>query len=992
MNMRSAEPFRQLRRVLLAGSAIACFGGAALAQSQTHAYDIPAQPAAEALNRFASQSGLRLLFPYEAVAGKRTRPVSGSISEQAALGRLLADTGLVVVSREGDVVTLGAPGFQDTARPAETATPVGVDEVVVTASRLNRADVPTPLTTLDSEMLREASRPNYIASLNDMPQFKASWSPSVSGASFYAASFGVDLRGLGGSRTLVLVDGRRLVGGYANGLVSADLSVIPGTVVNRVDVVTGSASAAWGSSAVAGVVNVIINDSFEGVKVGGHYGVSSRDDVAEWKVEAVAGRSFADDRGHIILGGEFIDNEGGGPRSSRRNVGRWVLVPNPAYTPTNGQKALIFSPNVGWADASLGGLILSGVNRGQTFNPDGTLRAFNFGRVSGVNSIGGEAPSGDDTSRFAAPYERYSLMGRVTYDFSDTLKLTADLLHSRVHDDYQSIIDHSRGNIPISINNAFLPAAVRNQMLAAGETSFVMGRFNSDYALLSNDFSRRTTQATVALDGAFGGGWRWNAYYSRGRYDERIQLSNLRIRANFANAVDSVINPATGTPICRIALTNPATTCVPINLFGFGAPSQAARDYVNGVGLLHMKGKLDTGGFTVRGEAFETWAGPVSVAAGVEARREEANQTVGALDRANAFILSNFAPLSGDNTTKEAFGEVLVPLVRDLPGLELLQFNGAARITDDDLGSIWSWKLGFTNKIADGVQARFTHSRDIRSPNLVELNAGQQLNQTVVSDPQLGQTYTVRAMTGGNPNLRPETSKTTTFGVTLSPPQVPRLVVSADYFDIRIDKAISTIAAQTIINLCAQGNQTLCAAVIRGPDGRITETLSTLLNFQEIRTNGLDLAVSYNFSLPNGARIGLRSTGTWALKYETNNGIAPIDVLGSQGTIGSAGVPKLGLNSAVSYESERLQLTLRNRFISAGVYATTLDVQNGRIPAYTYFDLGGSYKFDVADGREVEVFANINNLLDKAPPVGSQFSPYYDVIGRYMIVGARAKF
>jgi iron complex outermembrane receptor protein len=992
MEVRSTAVFRQLRHALLAGAAIACLGGGAMAQTQTHAYNIPAQAAPEALNRFANQSGLRILFPYEAVAGKRTRPVSGTMSEQAALDRLLADTGLVMVSREGDVVTLGTARFQDPTPSVEAAPAVGLDEVVVTASRLNRADVPTPLTVLSSEVLREGARANFIASLTDMPQFKASWSPQVTGGSFAAASFSVDLRGLGSARSLVLVDGRRLAGGYSNGAAGIDLSVVPGVMVDRVDVVTGSASAAWGSNAVAGVVNVIIDDELEGVRVGGRYGISTRDDVEERQFEAVGGWRFAEDKGHLIVGSEYIDNEGGRPKTSRTNVGRWGAVPNPAYAPTNGQQPLIFAPDVGWANASLGGLILSGVNSGRTFNPDGTLRAFDFGRVSGTSSIGGEGPSNDDYGYFSSPYTRYSVMGRLTYAFSDDLKLTADLLHSRVHNSFEWLLDPNRGDIRISVDNAFLPAAVRSQMIAAGETAFTFGRANSDYALVENDYARETTQATLALDGKLGATGRWNAYYSHGRFNERNDMGKLRIRANFTNAADSILSPATGQPICRIALNNPATTCVPINLFGEDAPSDAARSYVLGTGQLRLKAQLDTGGFSVRGEPFETWAGPVSVAVGAEARREELRQNVGALDAANAFAFSNFAPISGKNTTKEAFGEVLVPLVRELPGLELLQFNGAARITDDRLGSIWSWKLGLTNKVVDGVQLRFTHSRDIRSPNLVELFSGQVLNLTPISDPQTGTAYQIRAMTGGNPNLRPETSKTTTAGVTLSPPQVPRLTVSADYFDISIDNAISTIAPQTLITLCSQGVQSLCSQIVRGPDGLITTTSATLLNFTRMSTSGVDLSLNYSIPLSNGGWLSLRSTGTWTTEYKSNNGIATIDYLGSQGTIGSIGVPKLGVNSAISYDGERLQLTLRSRFISAGKANATLAIENNRIPSFMYFDLGAAYKLDVLDEKNVEIFANINNLFDKDPPISSGFSPYYDVVGRYVVIGARARF
>ena len=876
---------------------------------------------------------------------------------------------------------------------AAAATPAlaqsDLDEVVVTASRLNRADVPTPIYAVTSEALKEAARPNVFAALNDLPQFRGTAAPQVGGSLFAGTgNYAPDLRGLGPTRTLTLVDGRRLVTGYEN----PDFSAVPNLLIKRVDVITGSASAAWGSNAVAGVVNIILDDRFEGTRIGAQYGVSDRGDAVEKRFEAAFGRRLLDDKARFVFGAEFIDSGSAGARAKRKNVGRWAVVTNPDYTATNGQKPLMRTPDVGYADASLGGLILSGVNRGKTFNPDGTTSNFNFGRVVGNTSIGAGAPANDDFIQLAAPATRYNLLGRFVYDISPALSVTAELRHSRAYNNFPIFIDPNRGNITISIENPFLPEAIRQQMRAAGETSFTMGRFNSDIALINVDFSRKTTQATLALDGKLGDTFKWSAYYSHGWFHDDSRYSNQRVVANFNLATDAVMGP-NNQPICRSTLTNPNNGCVPINLFGFNSPSLAARAYVLGTSVKVADVSLDTVGFTLRGEPVSLWAGPVSVALGVEGRRERVDQTVGAQDTAKAFGFFNATAYAGKNTTKEAFGEILLPVLKDLPGAKLLQFNGAARITDDRTGSIWSWKLGALNQVMDGLQLRATHSRDIRAPNLGDLYSplfGPGIGQ--ILDPQLGITYSIGSFNGGNPNLKPETSRTTTLGFTATPAIVPSLRVSVDYFDIRIDNAIGTITPQNAVNLCAKGNQTLCSTVQRGADGRITFITANSINFTEFKTSGVDLVVDYVVPTPFPGDVRLRSAITWNREFKTNDGLATMNYLASQGDIrASLGVPRMVANTAVYYETSKYQAYVRGRYLSSGYFDRTRQIQNNRIPAYMYVDVGGTLTIPVS-GQAVELSANVANLLNKAPPVASLFSPYYDVVGRYMSVALRWKF
>lgn len=290
-----------------------------------------------------------------------------------------------------------------------------VEAVVVTASRIDRAgfEAPTPTVHITSEELSIGARPNVAAALNDMPQFRATTSPQTTGTNTGAGNAPLDLRGLGISRTLVLVDGRRLVG-------DNDLNAVPTVLIKGVDVVTGGASAAWGSGAVAGVANITMDREFTGVKLGGEYGLSSRSDGEQFRFEGAFGETFADGRGHIVVGGEFLDNEGIVPKVSRKNIGRWAQV-------SNGAGAFINVGDVGFSDAAYGGLIMSGVLKGKAFNPDGSLRDFNYGKVVGTSMIGGEGPSNDDLSPLVTPQRRYSGMIGVTYDVNDKLKITADL-------------------------------------------------------------------------------------------------------------------------------------------------------------------------------------------------------------------------------------------------------------------------------------------------------------------------------------------------------------------------------------------------------------------------------------------------------------------------------------------------------------------------------------------------------------------------------------
>lgn len=966
------------------------------AASEPKPVEVAAGDMVEALEALARQFGVNAIYPSEQLRGLRTDGVSGVLGTREAFEKLLEGTALSVTEEDGSVLIslpgngAGAPvSTPGAARRNDSETTLDAVQVRASSSRLDRPgfDAPTPTTSLSAEDLSIGNRPNVGAALNDLPHFRPGVTPQTSGTNNMAGSAPADLRGLGVNRTLVLLDGRRFSS-------TNDLNTIPSVMVSGIDIVTGGASAAWGSGAVSGVVNIAIDRNFTGTKLGAQYGISDRGDANERRFEAAFGTDLFGGRGHLVVGAEFLDNDGLVPRSRRENVSGWATL-------AIGQGQFRLTPNVSIRDAAYGGLILGGVLKDKEFNPDGTLSDFQLGEVVGTSMVGGNGPRGDDFSPLMTPQRRYNIMAASHFDLTESTRLTLDLRHSRMYNEYPWFGDHNRGNsrLTISTDNAFLPGPVRDALLQAGETSFDMGRYNTDFAYADIDFERETTEATVALDGYLGEGWRWEAYYSHGEYRENVRNPGFLLRDNYAWAVDSILSPTTGQPICRVALSNPATDCVPINLFGSGSPSAAAVAYVTGAPSSNTLIKLDAGGISLQGNPWQLPAGDVSVAVGLEARREWQQTVVGAQDMAKEFVSMTYSPMFGAFHVKEAFGEILVPLVHDVPGLNQLDLNAAARISDyDTSGSIWSWKVGATNEFMPGLRARATRSRDIRSASLTEMFTTATTAWNGLADPVTGQNVTALIIGGGNPNLKPEEADTTTFGLTYTPGFTEGLDLSIDYFNITIKDVITSVQVQEMVTRCFRGNQALCGQIVRDANNNIERIMSTPVNLAEYKTDGIDAEILYTFPaeklIPAATgRLQWRTLATWVNNLTTDDGEVKLEYIGSQGSafIGP-GVPRLRVVNSISYRGDSFGANLRARYLSAGKYNANVNIVNNDIGSYTYFDLGLNARLARFAGADVEIYANINNLLDKDPPASSAYSAFYDVMGRYYSLGARVRF
>lgn len=896
--------------------------------------------------------------------------------------------GLLLLTTAAGLALTAAPAAAQAEGQAATAAAedegAAEPELVITGSRIDRAgfDAPTPTTVLSGDALLQGDRPSIAQVLNDLPQFRASTTPVTNFSGTASGSSPADLRGLGSTRTLTLLNGRRFTG-------AGDLNTVPQGLISRVEVVTGGASAAWGSGAVGGVVNIMLNEQLEGLTIGAQSGISSREDAFRYGFDATFGTRFADGAGHFMIGIQYLNDEGVLDRDSRPNLGSTTLFSKPGG-------GRVIAQDVNYSNASVGGLITTGVLAGQTFERDGTLRPFRFGSLNdGSSMVGGEGTSLRDETALSAPYQRLNGYARASFELGDA-KLWVDGSYSRMWAEYPFYAESNRGssNITVSRDNPFLPKAVRDRLIAANQTSFRMGRVFEDYGYRTFGYTRETIDAAIGIDGSFGGGkWRYSAYYGHGQLIDDRGYLNQKVDANFTRAIDVVAHPVTGAPICRVALTDPTTACRPLNIFGEGNADPAAVAYAfSNTAHVRNTTKLDTAAVSLRGDPFSLWAGPVSIAIGAEARWESIESSgLDPISAARGFTTFNFSELNGGFNVKEGFAEVAVPLLDQ--DFSKLEFSAAGRYSHySNTGSVNSWKLGLTNRVYSELLLRVSRSRDIRSGSLSELFTNRSTTRSTVADGANG-SYEIITYGGGNQALNPEIGETTTVGASWSPSFIPGLSLSVDYFDIRIKGAISTLSGQDIITRCANGNTALCGQIVRGSNGKIEHIFATFVNLAEYKTHGIDFEASYNLPLSKlsaswPGTLKFRGLATYVPSLTTDDGVSKIEYAGEVGEALPFGTPKWRASGGLTYQDQTLSLDARLRYVAGGMWNSALkDLENNAIKARTYVDLGARVTID-----KLTLSLNVNNLFDVDPPLTTTGQIHYDQIGRYFSTSARIRF
>lgn len=926
--------------------------------------------------------------------------VSGSALCAAAAALPEADASTQVDAAAQDAATrgeespghAGAPEERDAAARAAT-----LDTVTVTGSRVLRAgyESPTPVTVVDMEQI-ELAAPNNIADyLNTLPSLLGDATTVQGNNAISSGTTGMNrlnLRGLGPDRTLILVDGRRFVGSNLQG--NVDANGLPNALVRQVDVVTGGASSVYGSDAVAGVVNFILDTRYTGTKGFLQAGQSQRSDDDQRNAGVTFGRPFAEGRGHVLLNAEYARSEGIGSARERSWFRGWGNMVNPDWTPGSGLPQWITVPYLNRPNEAPGGLITGGPLQWTTFDPDGSPRLFDYGVLdaTGSNSSGGELDGHFPVVSLKGDLRRHNAFGRVSYEVSDAFEVFAEASLANSVAITNSSYNFYGGSLTIRSDNAYLDQRVKDAMADAGVDSAPYGLL---FGVAAPRVETDTYRALLGTSGVFGNGWNLDAYYQYGESRLDTRVNNVTNTTRLTLALDAVVDPASGRVVCRSTLSDPGNGCVPINTFGGASASDVALAWVNGTPYMEQTMKQHVASASVSGEAFSTRAGPATVAFGVEHRRESVSSSSDEAGQARQWLFGNFLPTSGSNRVNEAFAEALIPLA------ETLDFNGAVRIADYSYsGTEVPWKAGVTWRPVQSLLLRGVRSRDIRAPNLGDLyQTGVTQRQNVLDRWNNDARVNIVRVSQGNLDLLPELADTTSLGVVFNPAWLPQLQGAIDYFRIDIKDAISTLANQELIDGCFDGDAGLCQYVSRDASGELDGFTIMPINIANQKVRGVDLDLSYRQDLAWGggddAGIDLRLIATRMLENARQTPFTSHDYVGENRRIGT---PKWRALTTATYRQGQGRFGASARFVGSGVlrndWADGIDIDDNTVPSAWYLDLFGSYAFP---GERFEAYFRVDNALDRDPVVVSTdmngINPtLYDVVGRYFTIGVRFQF
>ena len=937
----------------------------------------------------------------------------------ATISALLRTTCLVSLAAFQGAPLL-AQASEQPPQDASAAQPLG-DEIVVTGSRIARsgATTATPTVMLGEQELESAGSVAAGDVLRQLPAVAPGLNSESSGVTFNGAGLDlVDLRSLGTNRTLVLVNGRRQVGSNPN-TTAVDLNTIPSPMIERLEVITGGASAIYGADAVSGVLNVILKRDFEGLQIDAQGGVSSRGDAERYAFSGLAGANFADDRGNIMAFAGY-SHEGGIDYLARPGARTGTsYVANPASKgPRDGIPDFIILPNVRQIGGQLQSAFILDRGKGReafAFNEDGSVRPFLLGPSGliggGVFTDGGEAELGYDAQcpqakcALKIPVERYLIAANANYELSDSADL---FLEGRFANTASSARFGSVFEIPpvtnnIRIDNPFVSPSLRALMEQARVTSIGILRSDQELGLRGQDAERSVFQLVGGSRGALGiGDFKYEASVQYGS----TQFTNTRVndvdQARFQNALDVVRDPD-GVIRCRSTVAR-AEGCVPINFLQSDvAISDTALSYIR-IPFATESAKLTqfvTSG-SVTGTLGDLWgAGAISVAVGAEYREEESVYLTSPIDQqGKGFFFTRRQSTQGGYNVREVFGEVIVPLLSDLPFAHSLEVDGAVRLSDySTSGKTTSWKIGGSYAPVRDVRFRAVLARAVRAPNVGELFAPGSEGFITVDDPcdvnfigggtgrrsqncsSLGvpanfisnaRNINIRTSTSGNAALNVEKADTLTAGVVFMPRFLPAFAMTVDYFNIKIADAINVFSAQDILNNCVDvetADNPFCDSITRSPNGDIAQIRRQNINVSRLDREGIDVELRYRQDLGDLGTLDFNAVGTRMLKVSTI--VAPGTLTG--GTVidfnGEFGFPKWKGRLSTRYNLEPFELTGTLTYFSSMVrdnQPTNPEDNRATNESGDHFLFNTQAAFEISP--KFRFFFGIDNLFDQQPP------------------------
>jgi outer membrane receptor protein involved in Fe transport len=624
-----------------------------------------------------------------------------------------------------------------------------------------------------------------------------------------------------------------------------------------------------------------------------------------------------------------------------------------------------------------------------------------------------------------ASQDRSSLYLNYKHDFSDTLSGSLMALVGRNYVDNQKFGYVLSGTWPVTIyrGNPYLPADIQARMVAGNIASFRLDKRVVPGEPLNNNRGPLTTEVAAfsgTLEGEFSNGWNWSFYYQRGETTRNIDLYGFRVDRMY-KGIDAVVNPATGAITCASTLIEQNDGCIPINIFGIGNTSKEARDWVHDSMYTDATYEQDASEFVVDGEVWEgIGAGPVLMAGGINWRRDTVDQisadAFGPLPEAgqgyitdrdasgrllyrglpSVYLLSvpvidrtNAATYQGEISVWEGFTEANIPLLQDAAFADRLEVNLAARYTKySTIDAVWAWKGGVDWQIYDDLRFRLTRSRDIRAGNMTELYDTTALN-AVIDDPWRpdDENYIAKNINGGNPNVKPETADTITYGFVYQPSWFEGSALSIDYYDIKIRDAISTLGATNIVNFCYD-QKVFCDLLSYEPSGRISAVNNTTINVGQARTEGVDVEASYRTPVTWFGRDDSASLRVIASKLLSST-VTPFNSPTVE-QVGAGDRQDIHVTLTANYVAGPATLSWSTRWVSDAkrnlTWVEGIDVAENDVPSHSLSNLRLSYNME-AFGGDTSVYLAVSNVFDKNQGDLLMLPGLYDIVGRNYSLG-----
>lgn len=813
-----------------------------------------------------------------------------------------------------------------TEQSTEQTTELGIQEkITVTGSRLRRDSfsITTPLAVLGRDSIEDSGLSSLAEILiEELPQISEGSSNSNSQSSVQNTGLStIDLRELGTSRTLTLIDGRRVVSNsYSGNYVS--LSTIPSGMVDRVEIITGGASAAYGSDAIAGVVNIITQQDKEGFSFKARGGESTDGGAKEFTLDLDYGTDFADDRGYLFFSSTYDKQYGLSywDRDRAQQQESWGYsaskMCNTMYT-EDGTQCMKDISQSDWRN--LNDSIAGGVfDEKSSTKPNSGF----WYDENGLRDDWHEEKYGRDFNQFVmlkVPDEAISAAIKVDFELTDDIQSYFQVQYSEnrsinnkapeSEDEFDGIVvidpitgESSQigvGRIPK--NNPYMPQEIYDQASSKGVK---WDRGFDEVGNIINDNTRKTIRSWAGLQGTmFDGNWDWDVSVGYGKFTQEQTRYNEIYTANVTQALNAETLDD-GTIQCANADAR-AAGCVPINLFGEGSITPEAADYIRATPTISTEVQQTTVLGFIAGDLFEMPAGPVATAFGFEYRKDqqsvETNVPLGG-------VSFNYVPtFSGDVSVYEVFGEAAFPLLTDVVAAKSLTAEISARLADyswSGTGLIQSYKTGIVWEPVEGYAIRGNWARAQRAPSITELLSpprgdydsfddiceGTTLTSTSAGHDNCRSVPAIAAIIAdgsefedensgyspnvGNPDLIEETADTYTLGITMAPQFAEGLRIAIDYYDISITDAISSFSNEDIIDYCYDSSlefgddNTFCNDIQRDADGQINTINQRVYNVDEIKTNGFDFAAEYRYELNEYGSLKLKADWTHVFGYE----------------------------------------------------------------------------------------------------------------------------